>query len=66
LTRAHAIRLLTSLADMLDNQRATSPEDGDVLLCLSPDFALQFASAAEHGAEALAKLPETEEEEDDA
>lgn len=46
---ATARRLLTTLADMLDNARALS-DRGEVRLVLTPDFALQFASACEHTA----------------
>lgn len=60
MTHALAIRFLTSLADLLDNERATSPET--LSLCLSQDFALKFASAAEHAAQWLATLPEVVEE----
>ena len=49
---ATARRLLTTLADMLDNARALST-DGKVRLVLTSDFALQFASACEHQARDL-------------
>lgn len=61
-----AIRLLTSLADMLDNERALSDKHHLPCIQISPDFCLQFASACEHAAEALATLPEVEEEPDEA
>jgi hypothetical protein len=63
MTHALAIRLLTSLADMLDNERALSNKHHPSSLTFSPDFALKFASAAEHAAQWLATLPEVEEEE---
>jgi len=63
-SHSQAIRLLTSLADMLDNERVLAEEDHPPTLTLSPDFALQFASACEHAAQHLATLPEVEEEEE--
>lgn len=63
MTHADAIRLLHTLADMLNNERVLADECGDVIrLRLSQDRALAFENACGHAARVLATLREEPEE----
>lgn len=63
MTHATAIRLLTTIADMLDNERTLAEWRSTMTtLQLTQNMAERFASACEHAAEVLATLPEEPEE----